>query len=269
VTLKDMQTPESAFYDAKADVYLVSNINGSPAAADDNGYIVRAAPDGSKVEKWIEAGKKGVKLDAPKGLGIANGTLYVADISRVRMFDATSGRPKGEVALAGATFANDVATAPDGRVFVSDSGIKFGDKGPEPTHTDAVWAIEKGKAKAIAKGDELGHPNGLLWANDKAGGKLWVVTFGSGEIYSLDKDGKRQDVQKLPKGTLDGIVSLGDSFLVSSWEAAGVFKGKPGGEWTQVWSGLTAPADIGLDVKRNLVLVPRFQDNMVEAYAAP
>jgi hypothetical protein len=261
VTLKDMQTPESAFYDAKADVYLVSNINGSPGAADDNGYIVRAAPDGSKVEKWIEAGKKGVKLDAPKGLGIANGTLYVADISRVRMFDATSGRPKG------ATFANDVATAPDGRVFVSDTGIKFGEKGPEPTHTDAVWVIEsgKGKAKAIAKGDELGHPNGLLWANDK----LWVVTFGSGELYSLDKDGKRQDVQKLPKGALDGIVALGDSLLVSSWEASGVFKGKPGGEWTQVWSGLAAPADIGLDTKRNLVLVPRFQDNMVEAYAAP
>ncbi|HEY6462302.1 MAG TPA: hypothetical protein VIY73_19175, partial [Polyangiaceae bacterium] len=64
-------------------------------------------------------------------------------------------------------------------------------------------------------------------------------------------------------------VALGDSLLVSSWEAAGVFKGKAGGEWTQVWSGLTAPADIGLDTKRNLVLVPRFQDNMVEAYAAP
>ncbi|HEY1693749.1 MAG TPA: hypothetical protein VGG39_16395 [Polyangiaceae bacterium] len=270
VTLKDMQTPESAFYDAKADVYLVSNINGSPGVADNNGYIVRAAPDGSKVEKWIEAGKKGVKLDAPKGLGIANGTLYVADISRVRMFDATSGRPKGEVALAGATFANDVATAPDGRVFVSDTGIKFGEKGPEPTHTDAVWVIEsgKGKAKAIAKGDELGHPNGLLYANDK----LWVVTFASGELYSLDKDGKRQDVQKLPKGALDGIVALGDSFLVSSWEAAGVFKGKAGagaGGWMQVWSGLTAPADIGLDTKRNLVLVPRFQENLVEAYAAP
>jgi hypothetical protein len=266
LTLKDFSTPESAFYDAAADAYLVSNVNGNPAAADNNGYISRISPDGAKVEmKWIEAGKKGVKLDAPKGMAMAGGTLYVADISRVRMFDAKSGKPKGEVPLPGATFANDLASAPDGRVFASDSGIKFGDKGPEPTHTDAVWVLEKGKAKALAKGDDLGHPNGLLWANDK----VWVVTFGTGEIYSLDKEGKKADAQKLPKGMLDGIVASGDSLLVSSWEGQGVFKGKPGGDWTQVWSGLAAPADIGFDTKRNLVLVPRFQDNLVEAYAAP
>lgn len=59
--------PESVLYDATSDVYLVSNINGGPGAVDDNGYISRVAPDGSKVEaKWIEAGKNGVKLHAPK-----------------------------------------------------------------------------------------------------------------------------------------------------------------------------------------------------------
>jgi sugar lactone lactonase YvrE len=254
------------FYDAKSDVYLVSNINGSPLAADNNGFISRVAPDGSKVElKWIEAGKKGVKLDAPKGMAVVGTTLYVADITRLRMFDAATGKPKGEVPLAGATFANDVTAGPDGKVYVSDSGIKFDDKGPQPTKTDAVYVVDKGKAKVLAKGEDLGHPNGLLWANDK----LWVVTFGSGEIYSLDKDGKKQDAQKLPKGTLDGIVPEGDAFLVSSWEAPGVFKGKPGGNWDLVLPGLAAPADIGFDTKRNLVLVPRFQDNIVEAYAAP
>lgn len=266
VTLKDFQTPESVFYDAKDDVYLVSNINGSPNAADNNGFISRAAPDGSKVElKWIEAGKKGVKLDAPKGMAIVGTTLYIADITRVRMFDAASGKPKGEVPLAGATFANDIVAGPDGKVYVSDSGIKIDEKGPQPTKSDAVYAIDKGKAKVIAKGEDLGHPNGLLWANDK----LWVVTFGSGEIYSLDKDGKKADAQKLPKGALDGIVPDGDAFLVSSWEAPGVFKGKPGGNWDLVLPGLTAPADIGFDTKRNLVLVPRMQDNIVEAFAAP
>jgi hypothetical protein len=266
VTLKDFQTPESALYDAKNDVYLVSNINGSPSATDDNGFISRVSPDGSKVElKWIEAGKKGVKLDAPKGMAIVGTTLYVADISRLRMFDAATGKAKGEVPLAGATFANDVTAGPDGKVYVSDSGIKFDDKGPQPTKTDAVYVVDKGKAKTLAKGEELGHPNGLLWANDK----LWVVTFGSGEIYSLDKDGKKQDAQKLPKGALDGIVPDGDSLLVSSWEAQGIFKGKPGGNWDLVMAGLVAPADIGLDTKRNLVLVPRMQDNIVEAYAAP
>ena len=266
LSLKDFATPESVLYDAKADVYLVSNVNGGPNAADGNGFISRISPDGSKVDlKWIEGGKKGVKLDAPKGSAIVGGTLYVADITRLRMFDAATGKPKGEVPLAGATFANDVVAGPDGKVYVSDSGIKIDEKGITPTGTDAVYVVEKGKAKVLAKGDELGKPNGLLWSADK----LWVVTFGSGELYSLDKAGKKGDAQKLPKGTLDGLVSVGDSLLASSWEAQGVFKGKPGGSWDLVLPGLKAPADIGYDSKRSLVLVPLFQDNVVEAYAAP
>ena len=264
--LKGFATPESVLYDAKADVYIVSNINGYPNAADNNGFISRVSPDGSKVDlKWIEAGKKGVKLDGPKGSAIVGSTLYVADITRLREFDATSGRPKGEIPLPGCTFANDVTAGPDGKVYVSDSGIKIDDKGVTPTGTDAVYVVDKGKAKVLAKGDELGHPNGLLWAADK----LWVVTFGSGEIYSLDKAGKKSDAQKLPKSALDGIIAVGDSIFVSSWEAQGVYKGKPGGNWTFVLSGLKAPADIGFDSKRSLILVPRFQDDIVEVYTAP
>src|SRR5258708_19796213 len=36
--------PESVLYDAKTDVYLVSNINGSPAAVDDTSYTSPVAP---------------------------------------------------------------------------------------------------------------------------------------------------------------------------------------------------------------------------------
>ncbi|HEX8790968.1 MAG TPA: SMP-30/gluconolactonase/LRE family protein [Polyangiaceae bacterium] len=267
-------TPESVLYDAKNDVYLVSNINGSPTATDNNGYISRVAPDGSKVEaKWIEAGKNGVKLDAPKGSAIVNGTLYVADITRLRTFDADSGKPKADIALPGCTFANDVTSGPDGKVYVSDTGIKFDDKGnPAPTKSDAVYVVDKGKAKTLAKGEDLGHPNGVLWSGDKADGKLWVVTFGTGEVYSLDKAGKKADAQKLPKGMLDGIVALGDasaSYLVSSWEASGVFHGKPGSDWTLALTDLKAPADIGYDTKRGRVLVPLFMDSAVEAYTIP
>jgi sugar lactone lactonase YvrE len=267
-----MATPESVLYEPKSDEYLVSNINGGPSAADNNGFISRVAPDGSKVEvRWIEGGKKGVKLDAPKGMAAVGDTLYVADLTRVRMFDLASGKPKGEVALPGATFANDVAAAPDGKIYVSDSGIKIDDKGVTPTKTDAVYVIEKGKAKTLATGDDLGHPNGLLWVSDKEGktpadGKLWVVSFGSGELYSLDKAGKKGDAQKLPKGSLDGIVAVSDGLLVSSWEGQAVYRGRPGGAFDVVVPGVKAPADIGYDTKRGRVLVPLFQDSMIEAY---
>ena len=66
--------------------------------------------------------------------------------------------------------------------------IEFDEKGtPVPTKSDAVYVVEKGHAKILAKGEDLGHPNGLVWS----GAKLWVVTFGTGEIYSLDESGKK------------------------------------------------------------------------------
>lgn len=107
-------TPESVLYDAETDTYLVSNINGAPLDKDNNGYIAELSPDGKTVNaKLIEGGKNKVTLNAPKGSALVGGVLYVADIDTVRMFDRKTGAPKGEIALKGATFANDVAGGPD------------------------------------------------------------------------------------------------------------------------------------------------------------
>jgi sugar lactone lactonase YvrE len=256
--------PESVLYDAENDRYLVSNINGSPFDKDNNGFISELSPEGQVTTlRWIEGGRNKVKLDAPKGLALANGVLYVADITVVRMFDAKSGAPKGEVSVPGATFLNDLAASPDGKVYVSDSGLKRGpDNGFVPNGTDAVYVIEKGKAKPIAKGAELGGPNGLA-TTDKG---VVVVTFGSGEVYRLDEKGKKQDVSKPPAGGLDGVVTVGDSLLVSSWNASAIFRGKLGGTFETALPDQKAPADIGYDTKRGRLLVPHFMDDTVEVY---
>jgi hypothetical protein len=56
---------------------------------------------------------------------------------------------------------------------------------------------------------------------------------------------------------------VGDTLLVSSWESATVYQGTPAGEWKAVVTGVEAPADIGYDSKRKVVLVPRFMTNDV------
>jgi hypothetical protein len=255
--------PESVLYDAENDRYLVSSIVGKPTDKDNNGFISILSPEGTVTTlKWIEGGQHKVKLNGPKGLAIAGGLLYVADIDVVRKFDLTSGAPKGEIAFPGATFLNDLASGPDGKVYVSDSGIKLSEKGMEPTKTDAVYVIEKGKAKAIAKSTDLGGPNGLL-VTDKG---VVVVTFASGEVYRLDEKGKRQDVTKPPQGALDGVVALGDSLLVSSWQASAVYKGKLGGTFEVVLGDQKSPADIGYDTKRGRLLVPRMTEDTVEVF---
>lgn len=257
-------TPESVLYDATADRYLVSNINGKPLDVDNNGYIAALSPDGSVIaEKFIAGGQNQVKLDAPKGLGISKGILYVADITVVRKFDVQTGLPKGEIKIPGATFLNDVSVAPDGRVFVTDSDKSL--VGAPPAGSDAVYVIEKDKAKSLAKGAELLGPNGILWTERG----LLVATGRSNEIFRLDEKGARTTVAKTPKGGLDGLVAVGDALLVSSWEGNAVYRGKLDGAFEPALDGVSGAADIGYDAKRSRVLVPRFLDNAVEVYALP
>jgi sugar lactone lactonase YvrE len=185
--------------------------------------------------------------------------LYVADIDTVRKFDAKTGEPKGEIAIKGATFLNDIAAAADGTIYVTDSGMKMGQTGLEPDGHDAVYKLVKDKAKSVIKGKELKGPNGVL--ADESG--VWIVTFGGNELYNV-KSGKKTDVKTLPKGGLDGIVKTSDGkWLISSWEGKQIFKGSPTEEFTAVVSDLTSPADIGYDAKRNRLLVPQFTENTV------
>ena len=256
VTLKDVgfMTPESVLYDAVADVYLVSNINGKPTDADDNGFISRLSPDDRKVTelKWIDGSKPDVKLDAPKGMVISDGVLWVADITVVRKFDAKTGKPMGEVKIDGAKFLNDVAPAPGGGVYVTD------------TENEAVYAIFKtGVVKPLIKQKDLGGPNGVVIVGDV----VWVVTK-AGTMFSVP-DGRagspaasEPKPTKLPKSQLDGIVAIDGEFMVSSWDGKTVYRGKPD-QWKDLALDLESPADIGWDSKRNKLLVPLFNADAV------
>jgi sugar lactone lactonase YvrE len=270
VIVKDvgLKTPESVLYVPDEDVYLVSNVNGPASAVDGNGFISKIAPDGKVIElKWLDGSKPGTKLDAPKGLAIAGNVLYVADIKWVRLFDRKTGKSLGNVGVGGATFLNDVSPNADGKgVWISDSGMKFGDKGAEATSSDGVFLVTNMQAKAVKKDKTMGWPNGLL--ADENG--TWVINYGNNELYYLTKGGKKEQAQNLPKGSLDGIVKAADgSILVSSWEAKAIYQGKPGSEFKEVLSGIESPADIGYDPKRNRVLVPLFMKDELQFHALP
>lgn len=259
------QTPESVLYDDVNDRYLVSNINGTPFDADNNGFISIVGTDGAIVtEKWIEGGKNKVTLNAPKGSAIDSGVLYVADIDTVRMFDLKTGESKGNIKIAGATFLNDIAVNPmNNMIYVSDSGLKKSASGGDPSGSDAVHVIEKGKARPLAKdAQKFGRPNGL--AMGPTG--VWVVTYGANELFRLDEKGQQQNVTKIPTGQLDGIVMFGETLFISSWEANAIYQGKSTGPFKVAIANVKSPADIGFDTKRSRLLVPLFTENAIEAY---
>jgi sugar lactone lactonase YvrE len=264
IEVAGFQAPESVLYLADQDVYLVSNVNGDPSASDDNGFISKVTPEGQVAElKWIDGAKDDVTLSAPKGMGVRGGKLYVADIDHVRIFDLATGAPKGEIAIKGATFLNDVAASGD-MVLVTDSGLGAGFK---PTGSDAVYAIgaDDKKVEKLVAAKDLGGPNGVTVAS----GQVWVSNFGNKQLYRVE-GGKKVDVQELPTGALDGLVVLDDGrVLVSSWEGKGVYAGKPGGTWELVIKDIDSPADLGIDRKRGRILLPVMMGNVVRFYPIP
>ena len=110
-----LHSPESVYYDAASGFVFSSQIGGDAAAKDGNGRIVTLTLDGKVVDtNWITG------LNAPKGLRASRGTLFVVDIDEVIGIDIAAGRISSRVKT-DAKFLNDVATAPDGAVYATDS----------------------------------------------------------------------------------------------------------------------------------------------------
>ncbi len=262
IRVQGFATPESVLHDTIADVYLVSNVNGSPVGKDGNGFISRVSPDGEVLQReWVSGATQGVTLNAPKGLAIRDGKLYVADIDCVRMFDRETGAPAGEVCLKNATFLNDIAASPDGSMFFTDSGLQMGANGLVPDGSDAVYRlIDDDRVVAVKKDTGLGAPNGIAVGSRG----ILVASFGSGEVYRLDAEGNRTDMMPASQRQLDGIVMLPDGgFMMSSWGDSAVYRVGGDGKVTKAVTGVEAPADIGYDARRNRVLIPLFNGNEV------
>jgi len=252
-------TPESVEYYAAEDVYLVTNINGSPLALDGNGFISKVNPNGDIIElKWIDGTTEGITLNGPKGMAIVGNNLFVADINRVHVFELPSGKQITSVIIEGSSFINGIDQASDGDVVVTDSGFTDGFAASD---TDAIYKVSaNGKYKKILGDKDMGHPNGIVADGDK----LIVVTFGSGEIFSLDGAGNKVMLPKPPQGGLDGLLKLADGrFIISSWGGSAIYALNQDNTYTVLMDSVDAPADLGFDSKRNRVLIPLFRENKI------
>ncbi len=250
-------TPESIEYYAAEDVYLVTNINGDPFAADGNGFISKVRPDGSVVKlKWIDGAAGGTTLNAPKGAAIMGGMLYVADIDMVRIFDLPNGKQQKSVRISGSTFLNGMTSTGNGYVLVSDTGLA---PGFAPNGSDAVYKVWAGGSyETVAHNPDMGGANGVVVDGDR----LVVVSFLTGAVTAVDGAGGLTALAKPAAGGLDGLVELSDGRLVmSSWGGSSIVALNKDGSYSTIAENLDAPADMGVDTKRNRLLVPLFKKN--------
>jgi sugar lactone lactonase YvrE len=266
-----MKTPESARYDPELDVFYVSNINGDPSAHDGNGFIavVRADSTGAATKILVQGGKNGAKLDAPKGLALVGDTLWVADIDHVRAFNRRTGAPIADIDLSTqkVTFLNDVAVDGNGAIYVTDTGIALDKKGAmSHPGIDRIFKIQGRTATAITA-DSLDWPNGITW--DRASDHFIIAPSG-GKVLRTWKEGDRAATTLVRgPGDYDGVEVLADGrILVTSWADSAVHIVQ-NGEMATLVPNVSGPADIGVDTKRNIVAIPRFNDNKVDYYKIP
>lgn len=238
-------------HDPDLDRYYVSNGNGPPEAADDNGFISILSSAGDTIAlKWIDGAAKEVSLAAPKGMAVVGPYLYVADLTTIRRFDRQSGAPHGEVPIPGAVSLDDMDSTPDGTLYFTDSG--------DSSKTGAVYRLSQdGTLDTLARGPGLGHPTGIAVSGDS----VWVVSR-EGEMYRV-AGGQPVDIVKLPSGGLEGLVVFQGDAFVSSTEGRSVLRGKLGAPFTALVTDLDAPADLGHDLWRNRILVPLSRTNEV------
>ena len=268
-TLEGFSTPESVRFDSAQNVWFVSNVNGNPSVKDNNGFISRVRGDGSAVDSlmFIAGGRKGVTLHAPKGSVLVGDTLVVVDIDAVRMFNARTGAPVGSVNLApmGATFLNDIARGPDGALYITDSGIRFGANG-QVTHPgrDRIFKIV-GRTPSVAIADSaLASPNGIAW--DAANNRFVVVPFGSKSLLTWAPGGKPAPLAE-GAGQFDGVAVLPDGrVLASTWADSSIYVAR-NGTLAKLASGLPGPADFGVNARGDALAVPLFTENRVEFWS--
>lgn len=250
-------SPENLVYDSVADVYLVANVNGGAVARDSNGFISRVAPDGRMLAlKWIDGSHAATRLDGPKGLAIRGDTLAIADVGAVRLFNRRTGAAIGVWPVPG-ELMNDVAFAPDGALYVTDTGPGKGL--PNTSDHDAIYRFgTPSRATSVASGSDLAGPDGIVVSDSD----IVYATFGADRVVRIAHSGTRTNMATLPGAKVDGLRRLPDgSYVATSWNAHSVFRLLPDGTRRTELTGVNAPAGVAYNARRNQLAVTSMKDN--------
>jgi hypothetical protein len=263
-TVTGFSTPEAARYDGEQDVWFVSNINGSPAAEDNNGFISRVRPNG-RIDslQFIAGGRGGVTLNAPKGLLLIGDTLWVADIRVARAFNTRTGAPIRSVMVSGSTMLNDLAQGPDGAVYLTDTGLEFGVEGAQQ-QPSRIYRVSGTQASQVLESASLNGPNGIAW--DSGRNAFLIGSYMGDSLFAWAPGDPAPRGVGSGAGQWDGIVALPDGrALITSWADSSIYM-LDGSAIRKVLGGVASPAAIGFDPQRMQLAVPLLMENVVRVY---
>jgi sugar lactone lactonase YvrE len=224
-----------------------------------DGAVYRVDPD--KGTRTVYA----TGLEDPCGVLFVGSTLWAADRKGVYRVN----RGKAELVYPakafprGLHFLNDLAAGPRGEIYVSDTGDSTaGGHG-------AVFRLTSGAKPAVLPGSDTARAqsssNGLFHAG---GDSLFVVGYHTGVLSVTDGRGGWRDLAR-GLGSPDGVdAAPAGGFYISDNIGGDLFlvQREPGAKPVKIASGLMAPADLLVDRKRGLLVVPESAGNRLTIY---
>ena len=259
-TIEGFEAPESVL--KTGNKIFVSNIGGAqfnPMAKDSNGFISMVSADGQVLQKKFQ---KGI-LNGPKGLAVLGNTVYVADIDRVVGFNMNTGDQVFELTIPEATFLNDLCSAGNNMLVVSES------------RKNKVYLINT-LAKSFSFLGSIVGANGVTYkpsTNQLFACGMGSQSAGPGKLYVKDlsnKDTVFTELPGSPTGVFDGLEFVdNDHLIVSDWISFSSDKGRLvvydlKNHTNTVYSVNAGPADIYFDKASDTVYIPHLTKNQVE-----
>lgn len=243
-----LDTPESVHYSEDQNLLYVSCIGGkTPTEKDGNGFISLLNMDGSlHTLKWVEG------LNAPKGMDIMDGKLYVTDIDHFVVIDIASASIEKKIPVDNAVFLNDVACdEPEHCVYFSDS------------NSGIVYKYDQQGVSIFFKAEEVTTVNGVF--NTKH-----ILYLGGNDLLALDKKSKKHTILVKDTKQIDGLEQAGKNvFIGTNWEGR-IMALIPGKTLITLENSAEKgynTADIGMNRKAQIFYVPTFFTNTVKAYS--
>lgn len=242
-----LTTPESVRYNKSENMLYVSCIgSANPTAKDGTGFISLLQPDGTAYNlHWVDG------LNAPKGMDIMNGKLYVTDIDHIVIIDIPTASIEKKIEVENSEFLNDVTCD------IENNSIYFSD-----SKTGTVYILQNGKVSVFFKSEATKVLNGLHNSPD-------YLYLGSDNLLSLNKSTKEIKILVQNTEQIDGLEMINsDVFIGTNWRGRilGLVTQKPLLVLENSDELGYNTADIGINTRKSIIYVPTFFSNTIKAY---